>query len=108
MNGVLEITESTFPTEVLAAAQPVLVDFFAPRCGPCRALAPTLEAIAKNYDGRLKVVKINVDEAGALAEEYRIQGVPTLLVFRDGKVVDSLVGLPPARTLLAKLDAVAA
>ena len=108
MNGVKEITEAGFQNEVLASPQPVLVDFFAPWCGPCRALAPALEAIAKTYDGRLKVVKINVDDAGELAAQYRIQGVPTLMVFRGGKVVDSMVGVPPAKILLAKLDAAAA
>ena len=108
MNGVKEITQAGFQSEVLASAQPVLVDFFAPCCGPCRALAPALEAIAKTYDGRVKVVKVNVDDAGELAAQYRIQGVPTLMVFRGGKVVDSMVGVPPAKILLAKLDAAAA
>jgi thioredoxin 1 len=75
MNGVKEITEATFQSEVLASAQPVLVDFFAPWCGPCRALAPALEGIARNYDGRIKVVNLNVDDAGELASQYRIQGV---------------------------------
>jgi thioredoxin 1 len=108
MNGVKEITEAGFQNEVLASSQPVLVDFFAPWCGPCRALAPALEAIAKTYDGRLKVVKVNVDNAAELTAQYRIQGVPTLMVFRDGKVVGTMVGVPPAKILLAKLDAVAA
>lgn len=108
MNGVREITEANFQAEVLASAAPVLVDFFAPWCGPCKMLAPALEGIAKNYSGRIKVVKVNVDEAGELAAHYRIQGVPTLLIFQDGKPVDVMVGLPPAKTLLAKLDAVAA
>ena len=108
MNGVKEITEAGFQSEVLASGTPVLVDFFAPWCGPCRALAPALEAIAKNYDGRIKVVKVNVDDAGTLATQYRIQGVPTLMVFRAGKVVETMVGVPPARILLAKLEAAAA
>jgi len=108
MNGVREITEASFQSEVLASNQPVLVDFFAPWCGPCKMLAPALEGIAKNYAGRIKVVKVNVDEATDLAAHYRIQGVPTLLIFQDGKPVDIMVGLPPAKTLLAKLDAVAA
>jgi len=108
MNGVREITEASFQSEVLASNQPVLVDFFAPWCGPCKMLAPALEGIAKNYAGRIKVVKVNVDEATDLAAHYRIQGVPTLLIFQDGKPVDIMVSLPPAKTLLAKLDAVAA
>jgi thioredoxin 1 len=108
MNGVREITEANFQNEVLASANPVLVDFYAPWCGPCRMLAPTLEGIATKYSGRIKVVKVNVDEATDLAAHYRIQGVPTLLIFHDGKPVDVMVGLPPAKTLLAKLDTVAA
>jgi thioredoxin 1 len=108
MNGVKEIAESDFQGEVLASSQPVLVDFYAPWCGPCKMLAPALEGIAKNYDGRLKVVKVNVDEAAHLAAHYRIQGVPTLLIFKHGKPVDMMVGLPPAKVLLGKLDAAAA
>jgi thioredoxin 1 len=108
MNGVKEITKATFQSEVLASDKPVLVDFFAPWCGPCRALAPALEAIAKTYDGRITVVKVNVDDAGQLAAKYQIRGVPTLMVFRGGKVVETMVGVPPNKTLLAKLDAVAA
>jgi len=108
MNGVREITEANFQNEVLASANPVLVDFYAPWCGPCRMLAPALEGIAAKYSGRIRVVKVNVDEATDLAAHYRIQGVPTLLIFQDGKPVDVMVGLPSAKTLLAKLDTVAA
>jgi thioredoxin 1 len=107
MNGVREIQEAAFQNEVLDSQVPVLVDFYAPWCGPCRALAPALEGIAKSYDGRLKVVKVNVDDAGPLAASYGIRGVPTLMFFKDGKVVDSIVGLPSAGALRAKLDAVA-
>ena len=98
MNGVNEVTAATFQSEVLASTQPVLVDFFAPWCGPCRALAPALEAIAKTYIGRIKVVKLNVDDAGELAAQYRIQGVPTLMLFHAGKVVETMVGVPPPRS----------
>lgn len=108
MNGVKEIQESGFQNEVIDSNVPVLVDFFAPWCGPCRALAPALEGVAKTYDGRLKVVKVNVDNAQQLAANYQIRGVPTLMLFKEGKAVDTIVGLPPASTLRAKLDAVAA
>jgi thioredoxin 1 len=108
MNGVKEIQENEFRSEVVDSDVPVLVDFFAPWCGPCRALAPVLEGIAKNYEGRLKVVKVNVDDAQQLAAGYRIRGVPTLMLFKDGEVVDTIVGLPPANVLRTKLDAVAA
>lgn len=108
MNGVKEIQEAGFQKEVLESDLPVLVDFFAPWCGPCRALAPALEGVAKTYDGRLKVVKVNVDDAQQLAAAYRIRGVPTLMFFKNGKAVDALVGLPPASALREKLEAVAA
>lgn len=106
MNGVTEIQEADFETTVLNADRPVLVDFYAPWCGPCRALAPALEGVAKSYSGRLKVVKINVDDAPLLAARYAIRGVPTLMFFREGNVVDTVVGLPPAHTLRSRLDAV--
>jgi thioredoxin 1 len=108
MNGVKEIQEADFQSEVLGSAVPVMVDFFAPWCGPCRMLAPALEGIAKTYDGRLKVVKVNVDDARQLAVKYGIRGVPTLMFFRDGELTDTVVGLPSAGALRAKLDAVAA
>jgi thioredoxin 1 len=107
MNGVKEIQEADYRTEVLNADVPVLVDFYAPWCGPCRALAPALEGVAQAYAGRLKVVKVNVDEAPQLAVNYRIRGVPTLMFFKGGEVVDTVVGLPSANALRAKLDAVA-
>jgi thioredoxin 1 len=107
MNGVKQIQEGEFKGEVLESGTPVLVDFFAPWCGPCRALAPALEGIAKAYEGRLAVVKVNVDEAQRLAGSYRVQAVPTLIIFKDGKAVDTMVGVPSASALRAKLDAVA-
>ena len=107
MNGVKELQEAEFQTEVLDSDVPVLVDFFAPWCGPCQVLAPALEGVAKTYDGRLKVVKVNVEGAQQLAAGYRIRGVPTLMFFKDGKAVDTVVGLPSASDLRAKLDAVA-
>jgi len=108
MNGVKEIQEAGFQDEVLDSQVPVLVDFFAPWCGPCRALAPALEGVAKTYEGRLKVVKVNVDDAQQLAASHRIRGVPTLMFFKDGEVVDTVVGLPTASALREKLEAVAA
>ena len=108
MNGVKEIQENEFRSEVMDSDVPVLVDFFAPWCGPCRALAPVLEGVAKSYDGRLKVVKLNVDDSQQLAADFRIQGVPTLMFFKNGKVVDTVVGLPSVGALRAKLDVVAA
>jgi thioredoxin 1 len=108
MSGVKEIQEADFQNEVVDSDVPVLVDFFAPWCGPCRALAPVLAGIAKAYDGRLKVVKVNVDDAQQLAASHRVRGVPTLMFFKYGKVVDAFVGMPPASALREKLEAVAA
>ena len=107
MNGVTEIQENDFQNAVLNSETPVLVDFYAPWCGPCRALAPALEGIAKAYDGRLKVVKVNIDEAQELAYGQGVRAVPTLMIFKDGKLADTMVGVPPAQTLRSKLDAAA-
>jgi thioredoxin 1 len=107
MKEVKQIAEVEFQKEVIDSDMPVLVDFFAPWCGPCRALAPALEAAAATYSGRLKVVKVNVDDAQGLAAGYRIRGVPTLMFFKEGEAVDSIVGLPPASALRSKLDAFA-
>lgn len=102
-----EITQTQFETEVLNGSGPVLVDFYAPWCGPCRMVAPLLESLAGEYAGRVRMVKVNVDNSPDLAMRYQITGVPTLLLFQNGRVVESLVGVPSARALKARLDAVA-
>ena len=93
--GVLEVSDATFETEVLQSEQPVLVDFWAVWCGPCRAIAPIVDGIATAYAGRLKVIKVNVDENGATPSRYGIRGIPALLFFKDGKVADQVVGYVP-------------
>jgi thioredoxin 1 len=105
MNNVIELNEANFELEVLRAPQPVLVDFYAPWCGPCRRLAPLLGELARDFDGRIKVVKVNVDEAPGLAADYAVTGVPTLMIFRGGQAIEVLVGLASPRHLLAKLEA---
>lgn len=105
MKHVKEVTQQQFETEVLDATSPVLVDVYAPWCGPCRTLAPLLDAVAADYAERVQVVKLNVDDAPDLAGRFQISGVPTLLFFQNGRVVDRLVGVPSVRTLRAKLDA---
>jgi len=90
--GVLEVSDSTFDQEVLRSEQPVLVDFWAVWCGPCRAIAPVVDSLATTYTGKLKVAKMNVDENGATPSRYGIRGIPTLLFFKGGKVADQVVG----------------
>jgi thioredoxin 1 len=93
--GVVEINDANFDQEVLRSEVPVLVDFWATWCGPCKALAPTLESIAANFTGKLKVAKMNVDENPASPSRYRIQAIPALIFFKDGKAVDQLIGYHP-------------
>ena len=106
--NVVILSEANFQNEVIAAPQPVLVDFWAPWCGPCRTIGPIVNELAKDFDGRAKVAKVNVDDAPALAQRFGIQGIPTLLIFRDGRVVDQVTGVVPKRELTAKLDKVIA
>ena len=104
MKDIVELSETTFEAEVLKAAGPVLVDFYAPWCGPCKMLAPFLEQLAGDFAGRIKFAKLNVDTALELAGHYDITGVPTLILFRDGKAVEQMVGLPSPRHLRVLLD----
>jgi len=90
--NVVHVTDQSFEQDVLKANQPVLVDFWAAWCGPCRMIAPTVEALASEYSGRARVVKMNVDENQSTPAQYQIRGIPTLLLFKDGQVRDQLVG----------------
>ena len=90
--NVMEITDQSFEQEVLKATTPVLVDFWAVWCGPCRMIAPTVEAIANDYVGKAKVGKVNVDENSSTPAKYNIRGIPTLLLFKNGQVQEQLVG----------------
>ena len=101
--GVLHLDEKNFDAEVLKSGLPVLVDFWAEWCGPCRMLTPIVEEVAKELTGKLKVGKVNVDECQELAANYNILSIPTLLVFKQGQVVDQMVGAMPKDQLLAKL-----
>jgi thioredoxin 1 len=99
MAEVAGLTEETFEQEVLKCDLPVLVDFWAPWCGPCRAVSPVVEKVAGDFEGKLKTVKVNVDEAPALAGKYGIRSIPSLFIFRGGQVVDSMVGFLPEAEL---------
>jgi len=93
--GIVNITDKTFEEEVIRAEIPVLVDFWAPWCGPCHIVTPALEYMARNYKGRLKIVKLNIDENQAIAGRYGIMSIPTLLLFNGDKVEESIVGALP-------------
>jgi len=104
MNNMLELTEDSFETEVIQAAVPVVVDFYTPWCGPCKLLAPVLEQLAGEFDGRLKFGRANVEETPDLAATFEVSGVPTLMLFRGGEAVDQVVGFSGLRQLKAWLD----
>lgn len=99
------LTKDNFDREVLKSRQPMLVDFWADWCGPCHQIAPTIEEVATEFAGRAKVGKLNVDQHTPVAAQFGIRSIPTLLFFKDGKVVDQVVGVAPKRVLTDKLDA---
>lgn len=104
MSNVQEFAEDSFQAEVLESSEPVLVDFYADWCAPCRAQGPIVDQIAKEYSGRAKVGKVDVDAHPALAREYGVQSIPTLVVFNNGAVVQQLVGTQSKTVLSSKLD----
>ena len=104
MANVGDVTDATFEAEVLKANLPVLVDFWAPWCGPCRAVAPVVEEIATEYIGKLKVLKLNTDENPKTAQSYRISGIPSLMVFKNGQPVEQVVGAVPKSTLSSAVE----
>lgn len=103
MGNAVAVTDQNFDTEVLQSGVPVLVDFWAAWCGPCRAIAPAVEEIAKEYAGKLKVVKVDVDENGEIAARYAITSIPTLMVFKGGRMVERLLGAIPKQFLLSRV-----
>lgn len=107
MSFVRAVTTEDFAQDVLASPVPVVVDFYATWCPPCRMLAPVLDRAAEAFDGRVKVVKVNVDEEPELAARFGVSGVPTLAFVRGGRVVDQVVGVPDPQTLVAKFDRLA-
>ncbi len=102
--AALEITEQNFEQEVIKSELPVLVDFWAEWCGPCKILSPTVEELAQDYQGKLKVAKVNVDEQGNLAMRYNVMSIPTLKFFKAGEIVGELVGAAPKSTIESEIN----
>ena len=104
MSKPADVTDATFDTEVLKSDRPVLVDFWAPWCGPCRMVAPLVEELADEYDGKVKFLKLNTDESVNTAAKYGIRSIPTLLMFKGGEAVDQVIGFRPKADLKRVLD----
>jgi len=104
MANAVAVTEGNFDSEVLQSTVPVLVDFWAEWCGPCRMVAPTLEAIATEHAGRLKVVKVNVDENPEVSMRYDVRSIPTLILFKQGQIAERLIGAYPKQAIVAKVQ----
>jgi len=106
MASILQVGDDNFDAEVLHAQLPVLIDFWAPWCGPCRAIAPLVEELAQQYEGKLKVAKMNVDENPATPSRYGVRGIPNLLLIKDGTVKDQIVGAVPKAKLVDAIEKV--
>jgi thioredoxin 1 len=102
---IANLTTDTFKNAVSSSATPLLVDFWAPWCGPCKAIAPVLDELATEFDGRISIAKVNIDENEAIAAEFGIRAIPTMLLFKGGKVVEQIVGMLPKAALKNKLAA---
>ena len=108
MSGLVEVSDATFEKEVLQSPIPVLIDFWAPWCGPCKAIAPVVEELSKVYDGKIKIVKMNVADNPNTPGRYGVRGIPNLILFRSGEVKDQIVGAVPKSHLVKAIDSVIA
>jgi thioredoxin 1 len=106
MSKVVEVSDGSFEEEVLKSSTPVLVDFWAPWCGPCKTIAPVVEELAGDYDGKLKVVKVNVDENKEAAMKYGVRGIPNLILFKDGENVAQIIGAVAKQELVNAINKV--
>jgi thioredoxin 1 len=106
MSATVKVTDASFEADVLKASQPVLLDFWAEWCGPCKAIAPTLDALAQELQGKVVVAKINIDENPATPNRYRVQGIPTLMLFKNGQVAATKVGSLPKGKLVEWINSV--
>jgi thioredoxin 1 len=104
-DNVIEFTDSNFQAEVIESSQPVLVDFWATWCGPCKMIAPTIEELAGDYEGKARIGKVDIDQNQEVAMQHSIQAIPTILLFKDGKVVNRFQGVSPKDKLAEALDA---
>ena len=102
---IANLTTESFKAAISSSTTPVLVDFWAPWCGPCKAIAPTLEELATELDGKLTIAKVNIDDNDAVAAEFGVRAIPTMILFKGGKVAETLVGMMPKAALKAKLVA---
>jgi len=102
--GIMIATTANWESEVLNAQGLVMIDFWAPWCGPCRMISPTVEELSKEYSGRLKVMKLNTDENSEIATKYKIMGIPTIIFFKNGAKLDQIVGVVPKQQLKAKIE----
>lgn len=103
---MLEVSADTFEQEVLKSEMPVVIDLWAPWCGPCKALTPILESVAANYEGKVKFVKLNIDDNPSIAAQYKVMSIPTMLFFKDGQVESQIIGLVGEDKINSKIEAI--